>query len=124
MITWTFEGSNTFYKSKPENHDRDISKMALANKIDPETKIEIIDGDTNHSLPTDAVSSNGDTSTTTQSAISVDTEDNTSAEQEAVQLPPVFSDVDNAHIDPELLDLLDTFSDTIEPGDWFDNQRA
>jgi len=103
MITWTFEGLNTFFKSRPENLDRDISKMAYANNIDPETKTIIIDGDTNKPLLTDDLSSDGDTSPATQSALPVDAEELTCPEPEADELPSVFSNLDNADPDLDLL---------------------
>jgi len=103
MITWTFEGLETFFKSRPENLDRDISKMAYANSIDLETKTIIIDGDTNKPLLTDDLSSDGNASPVTQSAISVDTEELTCPEPEADELPTVFSDLDDADPDLDLL---------------------
>lgn len=41
MITWNFEGTNVTFKSQPQNLARDISKMAHANHLDPNTKIII-----------------------------------------------------------------------------------
>jgi hypothetical protein len=78
--------------------------MAYANNIDPETKTIIIDGDTNNTLPTDDLSSNGNTSTATQSALSADAKDLTCPEPEADELPSVFSDLDDADPDLDLLD--------------------
>jgi len=124
MITWKFKELPITFKSTEANLSRDISKMAHANHIDPSSLITIIDGDTSHLILADAFGSHGSTSSTAQSTLSVDSEDNTPAESETDELRPMFSDVDNAHIDPELLDLLDTHSDTIEPGDWFDGQRV
>jgi hypothetical protein len=103
MITWTFEGLETFFKSRPENLSRDISKMAYANNLDPETKTIIIDGDTNHTFSTNDLGSNGDSSSATQSALPVDAEELTCPEPETNELPSVFSDMDDA--DPNL-DLL------------------
>jgi len=103
MITWTFEGLDTFFKSRPENLERDISKMAYANKLDPKTKTIIIDGDTNNTFLTDDLSSNGNTGTATQSALPVDAEELTCPEPEADELPSVFSDLDNADPDLDLL---------------------
>jgi hypothetical protein len=74
MITWTFEGMGITFQSTPENFERDILKMAKANKVNPETKIIILNGSTNNTFSTDDASSDGDTSNISQPAISVDTE--------------------------------------------------
>ncbi len=124
MITWKFNELDITFKSKAPNLIRDISKMGHANHIDPNAEITIINvnGNTNHNNLTDAISSNGDTSTTTQPTISVDTKDLTPSEPEAVQLQPVSGNVDNVDIEPDLLDILDSFGDTDQSGNWLDSE--
>lgn len=106
MITWKFKELDITFKSKASNLLRDFSKMAYANRIEQDAEITIINvnGNTNHTLPTDAISGNGNTSPATQSTISADTKDISCPEPEADELPTVFSDMDNADPDLDLLD--------------------
>jgi hypothetical protein len=105
MITWKFEELPVTFKSKQANLIRDISKMAHANHIDPSSKITIIDlyGEPNHTTFADAFGSHGNTATTAQSTLSVDTEEDTPSEQEADELPTVLLDLDDADPDLDLL---------------------
>jgi hypothetical protein len=124
MITWKFEELPVTFKSKQANLIRDISKMAHANHIDPSSKITIIDinGDTNKHLPTDDLGSNGDTSSVLQPTVPVGTKKVKAGKSEADVLPTVPGDVDNVDIEPELLDILDSFGDTGESGNWLDSK--
>jgi hypothetical protein len=103
MITWKFNELPITFKSTEAKLSRDILRMAHANHIDPSSLITIIDGDTNHIISGDAPGSHGDTSTATQSAIWVDIEELICPEPEAHELPSVFSDMDDADPDLDLL---------------------
>ena len=105
MITWKFEELPVTFKSKQANLIRDISKMAYANHIDPSSKITIIDinGDTNNIILADAPGSHGNTATTAQSTLSVDSEEDTPSEPEADELSTVLFDLGDADPDLDLL---------------------
>ena len=122
MITWTFEGMGITFQSTPENFERDILKMAKANKIDPETKTRIIDGSTNNTFSTDAASSDGDTSNISQPAISVDAEEAEAGEPEADELPTVSGDLGDGNSMPSPMESADDDSSSCWAGDWFDGQ--
>jgi hypothetical protein len=122
MITWTFEGMGITFQSTPENFDRDILKMAKANKINPETKTRIIDGSTNNTFSTDAASSDGDTSNISQPAISVDAEEDEAREPEANKLPTMSGDLDDDISMPSPMEPTGDDGNTSWAGDWFDGQ--
>jgi hypothetical protein len=124
MIHWKFNELPITFKSTEANLIRDISKMAHANHIDPSSEITIfnIDGDTNKHLPTDDLGSNGDTSTVLQPTVPVGTKKVKAGKSETDVLPTVPGDVDNVNIEPELLDILDSFGDTGESGNWLDSE--
>ena len=103
MITWKFNELPITFKSTEAKLSRDILRMAHANHIDPSSLITIIDGDTNHIIFADAFGSHGNTATTAQSTLSVDTEEDTPSEQEADELPTVLLDLDDADPDLDLL---------------------
>jgi hypothetical protein len=126
MITWKFNELPITFKSKAPNLIRDISKMAHANHIDPNAEITIINvnGNTNNNNPTDALSSNGDTSTVLQPTVPVGTKKAKAAKPETDVLPSVSGDLDNADIESNSLDTHDSSGDTLKPGDWFDKQRV
>ena len=124
MITWTFEGMEISFRSTPENFERDILKMAKANKIDPETKTRIIDGSTNNTLPTDAASSDGDTSDLSQSTLPVDTKKTKTRKSETNELPTVPGDMDDDTSMPTPMEPTGDDGNTSWSGDWFDSQRV
>ena len=124
MITWKFENGTIAFKSQPENLNRDISKMAHANHIDPTTKITIIDGNTNNTLPADVSGGDGYTSITSQPTVSKRAKKTTTPEQEAVQLPTVSGDVDNVDPKSDVVEPTDSDSNSCWAGDWFDGQRV
>ena len=103
MITWKFKELSITFKSTEANLSRDILKMAHANHIDPSSLITIIDGDTNNIISGDAPGSHGNTATTAQSTLSVDSEEDTPSEPEADELPTVLLDLDDADPDLDLL---------------------
>lgn len=116
MITWTFEGMEITFRSKPENLVRDIQKMALANKISPETKTRIIDGNVNNTVSPTTPSSDGDTSTTPLETIPVVPTKNKSGKTPVVS--PVPNDLDNTSPSTDVLGLSVTGSDPDESGVW------
>jgi hypothetical protein len=123
MIKWKFEGKEMFFVSAPQNLDRDISKMAYANSIDPNTKITIINGDVPHTTNSDAVNSNVDTASSEVPTIPVDTKKTKSrkATDELLDLPGDLAESGyslNGHQSPSDLD-----SDS-SSSDWFDMQRV
>jgi hypothetical protein len=122
MITWKFNELDITFKSTEANLTRDISKMAWANNIEPDAKITIIDGNTNHNNPTNALSSNGDTSTIPQPTVPVGTKKVKAGKTETNVVQPVPGDVDNVNIEPELLDILNSYGDTDQSGNWLDSQ--
>ena len=124
MITWKFNELDITFKSKQANLTRDISKMAYANGIQSDAEITIIniDGDTNNNLPTDATGSNGDTSTISQPTVPVGTKKAKTGKPETDVLPTVPGDVDNVDIEPELLDILNSFGNPDQSGNWLDSQ--
>lgn len=124
MITWKFENGTITFRSSPENLNRDIIKMAHANHIDPTTKITIIDGTTNNTLPANASGGDGNPSVGSEPTVPVGAKKTKTKKHKTDELPTVSGDVDNADIEPDLLDLLDSFGDPEQPGDWFDNQRV
>lgn len=103
MITWKFKELPITFKSTEANLSRDILKMAHANHIDPSSLITIIDGDTSNLILADAPGSHGNTATTEEPTLSVDSEEDTHSEQEADELPPVLLDLDDADPDLDLL---------------------
>ena len=124
MITWTFEGMEISFRSTPENFERDILKMAKANKIDPETQTRIIDGSTNNTFSTDAASSDGDTSDFSQPALPVDTKKTKTRKSETNELSPVPGDMDDDTSVPSPMEPSGDDSITSWSGDWFDGQRV
>ena len=124
MITWKFNDLGITFRSTEANLARDISKMAWANNIEPDAKITILDGTTNNNLSADGSGSNGYSCPTAQSTLPKRTKTPTVPEPEAVQLPTVSGDVDDADIKSDSLDTHDSSGDTLKPGDWFDEQRV
>ena len=124
MITWKFEQSGIFFKSSPENLDRDILKMAHANSLPADTKIIILDGNTNNTIPADASSSDGDTSTIPQSTVSVGVKKTKTPKHKTDELPTVSSDLDNATAESDDVASPGDDSNSVWSGDWFDGQRV
>jgi hypothetical protein len=122
MITWKFNELPITFKSTEANLIRDISKMAHANHIEPDAKITILDGTTNNNLSADGSGSNGYSCPTAQSTLSVAAKKAKTTKPETDVLPTVPGDLDNADIEPELLDILDSFGDTGESGNWLDSE--
>lgn len=116
MITWTFEGMEIAFRSKPENLARDIQKMALANKISPETKTRIIDGNVNNIVSPATASSDGDTSTTPLETVPVVPTKNKGGKTPV--LSPVPDDLDDTSNSTDVLGLSDPGSDPDESGVW------
>jgi hypothetical protein len=124
MITWKFKELPITFKSTEANLSRDISKMAHANHIDPSSEITIIDGDPNKPLLADDLSSDVDTSTTAQPTVPVVAKKTKTTKHKTNVVPTVSGDVDDADIKSDSLDTHDSSGDTIQPGDWFDEQRV
>jgi hypothetical protein len=124
MITWKFENGTIAFKSQPQNLNRDISKMAHANNIGATTKITIIDGNINNTLPADVSGGDGDTSITPQPTVSKRSKKTATSEQEAVQLPTVSGDVDNVNPESDVVEPNNSDSNSCWAGDWFDGQRV
>ena len=110
MITWKFKDGGITFKSKEENLNRDISKMSYANNIDPSTKIIIINGEPTKPIPTNATRLDGDTSSVQQPTVPVGTKKAKATKKETNELHTVFSDLDDADLDPDPLVVLDTLS--------------
>lgn len=117
MITWKFENSPVAFKSKEENLERDIFRMRKVNFIDPQTKINIINGTINKPLSADAIGGDGNTSVIPQSTLSVDSTETKTRKSKTSELSSVSSDV--VYVDPNLnsLDVPSTPSDTEFFGD-------
>jgi hypothetical protein len=122
MITWKFNDLAITFRSTEANLARDISKMAWANNIEPDAKITILDGTTNNNLSADGSGSDGYSCPTAQSTLPKRTKTPTVPEPEAVQLPTVSGDVDDVNPESDLLDILDSFGDTGESGNWLDSK--
>jgi hypothetical protein len=124
MITWKFNELDITFKSKAPNLFRDFSKMAYANGIEQDAEITIINvnGNTNHNTLADAFGSNGDTSTIPQPTVPVGTKKVKAGKTETNVVQPVPGDVDNVDIEPELLDILNSYGDTDQSGNWLDSQ--
>jgi hypothetical protein len=121
MITWKFENSEIKFVSAPHNLDRDISKMAYANHIDPSTKIILLDGINGQPNPAVPADSNGDTSCPTVEALSVDSK-KTKPRKASAELRDVSGDL--AGNDNPVLGVLptgDTVADS-SASDWFSNE--
>lgn len=112
MITWKFDELDIYFQSKTENLQRDVSKMAYANGVSQTAKITIIDGAINQFISTDSSSSDGDASTSTQSAVPVGTKKGKARKQETDGLSNLHGDVESIAtatpilengIDPEFL---------------------
>jgi hypothetical protein len=123
MIKWKFEGTEMYFVSAPQNLDRDISKMAYANSIDPTTKITIINGDVPNPTNSDAVDSNGDPAGSEVPTVSVDAKKTKSrkATDELLDLPGDLADLDHSLNGHQPSTDLDPDSST---SDWFDDQRV
>lgn len=106
MITWKFKDGSITFKSKEENLNRDISKMAHVNNITHNTKIIIIDGEPTKPIPTNSAGLNGDTSTLLQPTLSVGAKKAKATKKETNELHTVPIDLDNANLDPDLLAAL------------------
>lgn len=121
MITWKFENSPIAFKSTEVNLDRDISKMAHANNIDPTTKIIIIDG----TIPNPAVaisdSSVSNSCPTAQSTLPKRAKKSTASEPEAVQLPSVSGDLDDVNSESDVLESSDDSEHSDSTVDRFDS---
>lgn len=124
MITWKFENSPITFKSTEANLNRDISKMAYANQIDPSTKITIIDGTPNNPLPANAPGGDGDTSTIPQPTVSVGAKKTKTSKHKTDELPAVSGNVDDATPSSDILDPSGDDGNSCWSGDWFDNQRV
>ena len=122
MITWKFKDLAITFRSTEANLTRDISKMAWANNIAPDAKITILDGNTNNTLPADGSGSDGNPSTVSQPTVPVGAKKTKTTKPKADELSAVPVHVDNADIEPDLLDLLDSFGDTEQSGDGLDSQ--
>ena len=122
MITWKFNDLAITFRSTEANLTRDISKMAWANHIEPDAKITILDGNTNNTLPADAPGGDGDPGTVSQPTVPVGAKKAKTTKPKADELPTVPVHMDNADIEPDLLDLLDSFGDTEQSGNGLDNQ--
>ena len=110
MITWKFKDGTITFKSKEENLNRDISKMAYANKIDPSTKIIIINGEPTKPIPANAFRLDGDPSSLSQPTVPVGTKKAKATKKETNELHTVSIDLDDADLDSDPLVVLDTFS--------------
>lgn len=106
MITWTFVGQNISIGSQEKNFERDRIKWAATLGIDPETKIRIINGNFNDTLPSGVADSTLDSSNVSQSTVPVVPKKNRTGKTS--QLPPVSNDVDNPGDSTDVLGLSDT----------------
>jgi hypothetical protein len=118
MITWKFENSPITFKSTEVNLNRDISKMAHANKLDPSTKIIIIDGTISNPAVAISDSSVSNSCPTAQSTLPKRTKTPTVPEPEAVQLPTVSGDVDDVNPESDLLGSSDNAEHSDSSVDW------
>ena len=118
MINWKFEGYDVNFVSTLENHDRHISNMLKALKLNPDTKIIYTNGDIDKSIPTDAASISSDTSNVSQSTVSMGTENISYTQPETTELPSMSSNVDNANPELNTLELFDTANDFERSGNF------
>lgn len=96
MILWSFEGTDTRFRSTPAKHERDIFKMAKACGVSPETKIIYHDGKPNHPSIADTFAVDSNTTTDEQQDVQSTAGTRKPRRKKAAQLPDLHGDVDSA----------------------------
>lgn len=114
MIIWTFKGLETWFRSTPAKHDRDIFKMAHACGVSPETEIIYFHGKPNRPSIADTFAVNDDSSNSSQPTLQEITGPTKPKRKKASSVPDVPGDVDSTGVTPDLLsDPADSSTDSI-----------